>query len=531
MANRKKILAYIGVALCFLSVVFIASTTPVFAKQTACGAAGYYDPLICGYGEGANEVALQNRIRRALETVYLWVGIIAVIVIVIGGIRYMTSTGDTQKIQGAKNTIMYAIIGLIVTLAAFAITEFILGALDGKEPTGGSSEVAEGGSEGEVVQPTERPSMNEEWKVSVVTISKRSLKLKIGQSEKLSAKAYPENAVDKTLVWSSSDDKIASVDQEGNVLAKKSGKVKIFATSRNNITDYASVTSYSPVKPVLTVSKTTLFDEETMTAKVEKNTGSVKWSSSNTSVLKVDAAGKVTAKSPGKATLKAVAKNEGDEVFELTKEITVKEIKVLWVGNSKTYKGGGIDNSFKSIAKKAGYSVSSTSVTKAGSTLYENFIYRGGNIKKYYDIVILQEQTDAAINESKFYNGAVAIAKEVKKKNKDVRVYVRKTWYLNNNKSSANAVATNVASRVAKNAGVTTYTINDGDTLYAAQSKGMSVFSDDRHQNSLGAFGAAACVAAKTLKLDPTTITYKPSGLSASSLTNIKSIAKSNCYN
>ncbi|MBP5656554.1 hypothetical protein J6X15_03155, partial [Candidatus Saccharibacteria bacterium] len=104
MASKRKVFAYLGVVLCFLSVIFVAATTPVFAKQTACGAAGYYDPLICGYGEGANEVALQNRIRRVLETVYMWIGIIAVIVIVIGGIRYMTSTGEAEKIKGAKNT-------------------------------------------------------------------------------------------------------------------------------------------------------------------------------------------------------------------------------------------------------------------------------------------------------------------------------------------------------------------------------------------------------------------------------------------
>ena len=535
MASKRKVFAYLGAVLCFLSVIFVAATTPVFAKQTACGAASYYDPLICGYGEGANEVALQNRIRRVLETVYMWIGIIAVIVIVIGGIRYMTSTGEAEKIKGAKNTIMYAIIGLVVTLAAFAITEFILGALEGRAPEGGGTHAEEGGggggSGGETRDPVDRPDMEENWNVSVVSLSKRSLQLKIGASDKLSAKVYPENAVDKTLTWASSNEKVASVDQEGNVLAISGGTTKISATSRNNITDYANVTVFNPEKPVLSINKTTLFDEETTMAKVEKNKGSVKWSTSNASVLKVDNSGKVTAKSPGKATLKAVAKNDVGEEVELTKNITVKEMKILWVGNSKTYVAGGIDNSFKSIAKNRGYSLSSTRVVKAGSTLHENYVYRGTNIKKYYDVVIMQEQTDAAIDESRFYKGALEIAKEVKKKNSNVEIYVRKTWYLRDNKSSANKVATNVAKRVAKETGLKVYTINDGNTLYDAKDKGLSVFDDVRHQNSLGAFGAAACIAATVLKLDPTTITYKPSKLSSSSLTTIKSIAKSNCYN
>ena len=524
-----------------MGAVFLAVTTPVFAKQTACGAAGMYDPLICGYGEGANEAALQNKIRNILETVYLWVGIIAVIVVVIGGIKYMTSQGEPDKIKTAKSTLTYAIIGLVVTLAAFAITEFILGALDGQAPSDSASErVVEDGDktpestpspEDEVAtdKPAVRPRQTEDWKVSVVSISKRSLTLKIGKGEKLTAVVYPENAVDKSLVWASSDEKVATVDQEGNILAKKGGVTRVSATSRNNITDFAKVTVLDPPKPTISVGKTSLFDGETTTAKVEKNKGSVKWSSSNSSIASVDNNGKITGKGPGKATIKANVKNEADEPVELSVEITVKGLKVLWVGNSKTYVKD-IDQKFVSIVKNRGFDVSSTRVSAGGSTLKENLIERPNNIKKYYDIVIFQEQTDAAINENTFYNGAVAIAREVKKKNSNVIIYVRKTWYLSHSKSSANAVATNVAKRVANDTGLTVKTINDGDTLYEAQSKGYTVFSDDRHQNTLGAYAAAACAAATILKIDPTTVTYSPGGQSASAITAMNKIAKSNCY-
>ena len=343
-----------------MGAVFLAVTTPVFAKQTACGAAGMYDPLICGYGEGANEAALQNKIRNILETVYLWVGIIAVIVVVIGGIKYMTSQGEPDKIKTAKSTLTYAIIGLVVTLAAFAITEFILGALDGQAPSDSASErVVEDGDktpestpspEDEVAtdKPAVRPRQTEDWKVSVVSISKRSLTLKIGKGEKLTAVVYPENAVDKSLVWASSDEKVATVDQEGNILAKKGGVTRVSATSRNNITDFAKVTVLDPPKPTISVGKTSLFDGETTTAKVEKNKGSVKWSSSNSSIASVDNNGKITGKGPGKATIKANVKNEADEPVELSVEITVKGLKVLWVGNSKTYVKD-IDQKFVSI--------------------------------------------------------------------------------------------------------------------------------------------------------------------------------------
>ena len=62
---------------------------------------------------------------------YGLVGIIAVIFVVIGGFKYTTSQGDPGRVQQAKNTIMYALIGLAVTLLAFAITQFVLNALGG----------------------------------------------------------------------------------------------------------------------------------------------------------------------------------------------------------------------------------------------------------------------------------------------------------------------------------------------------------------------------------------------------------------
>jgi multisubunit Na+/H+ antiporter MnhB subunit len=53
---------------------------------------------------------------------------IAVIMIVIGGIRYTTSNGDSSQVKSAKDTIMYAVIGLVVAILAYAIVNFILSA-------------------------------------------------------------------------------------------------------------------------------------------------------------------------------------------------------------------------------------------------------------------------------------------------------------------------------------------------------------------------------------------------------------------
>lgn len=54
------------------------------------------------------------------------IGALAVLMLIVGGIRYTISGGDTAAVTAAKNTILYAIIGLIVAILAYAIVNFVL---------------------------------------------------------------------------------------------------------------------------------------------------------------------------------------------------------------------------------------------------------------------------------------------------------------------------------------------------------------------------------------------------------------------
>ncbi len=87
------------------------------------------DPSFSELCDRGTEDQLMTTVGNVLNAIYGIIAIIAVIMIVIAGIKYSTSQGDPGKVQGAKNTIMYAIIGLIITISAFAITNFILSAL------------------------------------------------------------------------------------------------------------------------------------------------------------------------------------------------------------------------------------------------------------------------------------------------------------------------------------------------------------------------------------------------------------------
>lgn len=58
------------------------------------------------------------------------VGAISVIMLIWGGLRYITSGGDSKKVTDAKNTVLYAIIGLIIAVLAYAIINFVLTTID-----------------------------------------------------------------------------------------------------------------------------------------------------------------------------------------------------------------------------------------------------------------------------------------------------------------------------------------------------------------------------------------------------------------
>jgi type IV secretory pathway VirB2 component (pilin) len=70
-------------------------------------------------------------VTNVLNFVYLITGIIAVIVIIIAGISYMTSQGQPDKTKKALSTIIYAVIGLVVVLVAAFITNFVITRLGG----------------------------------------------------------------------------------------------------------------------------------------------------------------------------------------------------------------------------------------------------------------------------------------------------------------------------------------------------------------------------------------------------------------
>ncbi len=87
--------------------------------------------------EGASSIVVPDGpdmmtiIKNLLNTTFGVVGVIAVVMMIIGGFYYLTSQGSPERVQKGKNTILYGIVGLIIVLSAFAIVNFVLSSLLG----------------------------------------------------------------------------------------------------------------------------------------------------------------------------------------------------------------------------------------------------------------------------------------------------------------------------------------------------------------------------------------------------------------
>lgn len=83
-------------------------------------------PTVQQVGEDQSGDTLVSSITNILNAVIGILGLVCVVVMIIGGVNYMTSSGDAAKVKKAKDTILYGLIGLIVCVLAFALVNFVI---------------------------------------------------------------------------------------------------------------------------------------------------------------------------------------------------------------------------------------------------------------------------------------------------------------------------------------------------------------------------------------------------------------------
>lgn len=117
-----KIGAYISV----LPVLLIPAATYAQLDKAATELGKVGDAAGLASGESAS---LPGLIGRLIQAILGILGIVFVILIIYAGVLYMTAAGDDEKVKKAKNLMIQAVIGIVIIVAAYAISSFVMTAL------------------------------------------------------------------------------------------------------------------------------------------------------------------------------------------------------------------------------------------------------------------------------------------------------------------------------------------------------------------------------------------------------------------
>ena len=174
-----------------------------------------------------------------------------------------------------------------------------------------------------------------------IVLSSEKMTINTGNSQAVSCEILPENTSDKTVIWSSSDANVASVNNVGVITANNAGECTITAKC-GELTATLSVVVEKPVEQlILNKYEISLFENETfsLTCTIipdDATDKKIKWVSSDDSVAKVDEKGTVTALKTGKCTITATC-NEKIATANITIEKKVEVTREI-VSNQQTTK-------------------------------------------------------------------------------------------------------------------------------------------------------------------------------------------------
>ena len=107
------------------------AVVPATAQAACTGTFNITNGADCAAPTGAKAdlFATNGLFNKIANTLIFLVGAIAVLFLIIGGLRYVVSNGDAKNVEAAKNTILYAIVGIVVAILAYAAVKFVIGTL------------------------------------------------------------------------------------------------------------------------------------------------------------------------------------------------------------------------------------------------------------------------------------------------------------------------------------------------------------------------------------------------------------------
>lgn len=121
--DKLKTISYVGAGAMTLM------ADKVLAQATGSGGGGDAQEGASSISGGLSGASLTDSISLIVNMLIFIIGMAAVIMLVIGGFKYVFSQGNEKAVSSAKDTILYAIIGIVVALLAYAVVNFVLGSV------------------------------------------------------------------------------------------------------------------------------------------------------------------------------------------------------------------------------------------------------------------------------------------------------------------------------------------------------------------------------------------------------------------
>jgi hypothetical protein len=131
MKFLKKILLILSLSLLPINVCGLATANALSAGPTQIVADSQADACsglnqVSGTGCGSGQAALSKVVNGVVTIISYVAGLIAIIMIIISGIRFTTSGGDSAKVSAAKTSLIYALIGIAVAVLAQVLVHFVI---------------------------------------------------------------------------------------------------------------------------------------------------------------------------------------------------------------------------------------------------------------------------------------------------------------------------------------------------------------------------------------------------------------------
>ena len=140
MIEKAKVFAMAGI-LAIAGVVAVMPRGSVYAVDDGSKASGMGldQGTQAAQGNGMQTAELPKLVKNIINVILYAVGIVAVVMMILGGFQYITSSGDAAKVTKAKNTILYGIVGLVIAILAYAIVNFVITNIGGSKEEDGDS--------------------------------------------------------------------------------------------------------------------------------------------------------------------------------------------------------------------------------------------------------------------------------------------------------------------------------------------------------------------------------------------------------